>query len=54
MVYTEPALRFLIDTVGVDRVVFGTDRPYDMALVWPVSWILRMDTLSQDEKDAIL
>jgi predicted TIM-barrel fold metal-dependent hydrolase len=29
---TEPALRFLIDAVGVDRVVFGTDWPHDMAL----------------------
>jgi aminocarboxymuconate-semialdehyde decarboxylase len=54
IVYTEPALRFLIDTVGVDRVVFGTDWPYDMALDWPVSWILAMETLSQEEKEAIL
>jgi aminocarboxymuconate-semialdehyde decarboxylase len=54
IVYTEEALRFLIDTVGVDRVVFGTDWPYDMALDWPVSWILGMTSLSQDEKDAIL
>ena len=37
IVYTEPALRFLIDTVGVDRVLFGTDWPYDMALDWPVA-----------------
>src|SRR5439155_787353 len=35
IVYTESALRFLIDTVGADRVVFGTDWPYDMALDWP-------------------
>jgi aminocarboxymuconate-semialdehyde decarboxylase len=54
IVYTEPALRFLIDTVGVDRVVFGTDWPYDMALDWPVSWILGMKSLSPEEKDAIL
>ena len=54
IVYTEPALRFLIDTVGVDRVVFGTDWPYDMALDWPVSWILGMESLTQAEKDAIL
>ena len=54
IVYTEPALRFLIDTVGVDRVVFGTDWPYDMALDWPVAWILGMKTLSQEEKNAIL
>src|SRR5437867_4470761 len=54
IVYTESALRFLIDTVGADRVVFGTDWPYDMALDWPVSWILSMESLSQEEKDAIL
>jgi aminocarboxymuconate-semialdehyde decarboxylase len=54
IVYTESALRFLIDTVGADRVVFGTDWPYDMALDWPVSWILGMKSLAQEEKDAIL
>jgi aminocarboxymuconate-semialdehyde decarboxylase len=54
IVYTEAALRFLIDTVGADRVLFGTDWPYDMALDWPVSWILGMQSLSQDEKEAIL
>jgi predicted TIM-barrel fold metal-dependent hydrolase len=40
--------------VGVDRVVFGTDWPYDMALDWPVSWVLEMQSLTKDEKDAIL
>ena len=54
IVYTEAALRYLIDTVGVDRVLFGTDWPYDMALDWPVSWILAMESLTQEEKDAIL
>jgi aminocarboxymuconate-semialdehyde decarboxylase len=54
IVYTEEALRFLIDTVGIDRVVFGTDWPYDMALDWPVSWVLGMKSLSLDEKEAIL
>jgi aminocarboxymuconate-semialdehyde decarboxylase len=54
IVYTESALRFLIDTVGADRVVFGTDWPYDMALDWPVSWILAMERLTQEEKEAIL
>ena len=54
IVYSEPALRFLIDSVGIDRVVFGTDWPYDMALDWPVSWILAMTTLTREEKEAIL
>ncbi len=54
IVYTEQSLRYLIDSVGIDRVVFGTDWPYDMAQDWPVSWILSMDSLTQEEKDAIL
>ncbi len=54
IVYDEPALRYLVDRVGVDRVVFGTDWPYDMALDWPVSWILGMASLTQEEKEAIL
>ena len=54
IVYDEPALRYLVDRVGVDRVVFGTDWPYDMALDWPVAWILGMASLTQEEKDAIL
>ena len=54
IVYTEQSLRFLIDSVGIDRVVFGTDWPYDMAQDWPVSWILSMEGLSQEEKEAIL
>ena len=54
IVYDEPALRYLIDRVGADRVVFGTDWPYDMALDWPVAWILGMASLSQEEKEAIL
>ena len=36
--------------VGVDRVVFGTDRPYDdMVFDRPVSWILSLESLTQDE-----
>jgi aminocarboxymuconate-semialdehyde decarboxylase len=54
IVYTEASLRYLIDTVGIDRVVFGTDWPYDMVFDWPVSWILSLESLTQDEKEAIL
>jgi aminocarboxymuconate-semialdehyde decarboxylase len=54
IVYTESALRYLIDTVGSDRVVFGTHWPYDMVFDWPVSWILSLESLTQDEKEAIL
>ncbi len=54
IVYTEQALRFLIDSVGIERVLFGTDWPYDMAQDWPVSWVLAMESITQEEKDAIL
>jgi len=54
LTHSEPALRMLIDTVGIDRVVFGTDWPADMAIDWPVSWVLSLDSLTQAEKDAIL
>jgi aminocarboxymuconate-semialdehyde decarboxylase len=54
IVYTESALRYLIDTVGIEQVVFGTDWPYDMAFDWPVSWILSLESLTQEEKEAIL
>ena len=51
---SEEALRYLIDAVGVDRVVFGTDWPADMQLDWPVSWMLSLESLTQEEKEAIL
>ena len=51
---SEPALRYLIDAVGADRVVLGTDWPADMCTDWPVSWILEMQSLTQEEKEAIL
>ena len=54
LTHSEEALRFLIDSVGIDRVVFGTDWPFDMAQDWPVSWLLGLDSLTQDEKEAIL
>ncbi len=54
LTHGEAALRMLIDTVGIDRVVFGTDWPADMAIDWPVSWILSLESLTQEEKEAIL
>ena len=44
----------VIDTAGIDRVIFGTDWPADMAIDWPVSWILSLQSLTQEEKEAIL
>ncbi|MYC31395.1 MAG: amidohydrolase [Chloroflexi bacterium] len=54
LTHSESALRMLIDMAGIDRVVFGTDWPFDMQIDWPVSWVLGLKSLTQDEKEAIL
>ena len=52
--YSGPLLRFLIDRVGHDRVVLGTDHPAPMELADPVRWIRGLPELSDVEKEAIL
>ena len=52
--HDEKALRQVIDAAGAERVVFGTDWPYDMCQDWPVSWILGLESLTQREKELIL
>jgi len=52
--FSEPTLRFLIDTVGIDRVVFGTDYPCPMEIVDSVNWINSLESLTSSEKQAIL
>ena len=54
LTHSEDALRMLIDAVGIERVVFGTDWPFDMAIDEPVSWVRNMARLTDAEKDAIL
>ena len=51
---SEEALRFVIDTVGVDRVFLGSDWPYDPGFESPVVWINSLESLTQEEKEAIL
>jgi aminocarboxymuconate-semialdehyde decarboxylase len=53
------ALRYLIDSVGLDRVVFGTDFPGFAAAgngdsYQPVAWIRELQNLTELEKEAIL
>jgi aminocarboxymuconate-semialdehyde decarboxylase len=52
--YSGPVLRFLIDTVGIDQVVLGTDYPAPMFLADPVNWVRGLPELAADEKEAIL
>jgi aminocarboxymuconate-semialdehyde decarboxylase len=51
---SEAALRFLLDQVGADRVVLGSDWPF---VAWdpsPVAWVQGLGSLSQEEKEKIL
>jgi aminocarboxymuconate-semialdehyde decarboxylase len=50
----EPALRFLIDRVGADRVVLGSDWPFVPWHPSPVTWLQNMKSLTEDEKEKIL
>ena len=52
--YSESTLRFLVDAVGADRVVLGTDYPAPMMLDDAVRWIRSLDSFTDQEKDAIL
>lgn len=36
LVYSTPALRFLVDSVGADHVTIGTDYPFDMGVTDPL------------------
>ena len=52
--YTEETLRFLVDMVGIDQVVLGTDYPAPMILDDAVNWINGLKGFTPEEKDAIL
>ncbi len=50
----ETALRFLIDQVGADRVVMGSDWPFVPWHPSPVTWIENRNSLTAAEKERIL
>ena len=54
MTYTDRNLRFLVDGVGVDRVLFGTDWPAPMVVVDPVRRLETSAVLDDAERAAIL
>ncbi len=54
VVGSEVALRFLLDQVGSDRVVLGSDWPF---VTWdpsPVGWVQKLASITADEKERIL
>jgi aminocarboxymuconate-semialdehyde decarboxylase len=46
-------LRHLIEVVGVDRVLLGTDFPFDMSEGDPLGLLAATEGLDQDDRDAI-
>ena len=54
VVMSERALRFLIDRVGIERVVLGSDYPFVPWEPSPVGWVQGLESLPQEEKDRIL
>ncbi len=54
VVMSETALRFLIDSVGIDRVVLGSDYPFVGWDPSPAGWVQGLASLTQEEKDKIL
>ena len=51
---SEEALRFLLDQVGADRVVLGSDWPFVSWYPSRVAWVQGLKSLSQEEKERIL
>ncbi len=54
VVGSEAALRFLVDQVGIDRVVLGSDWPFVPWHPSPVSWVQGLKTITPEEKERIL
>jgi aminocarboxymuconate-semialdehyde decarboxylase len=54
VVGSEKALRFLLDEVGADRVVLGSDWPFVPWHPSPVAWVQGLASLTPDEKERIL
>ena len=53
MVFQPLYLRHLIEIVGVDRVMLGTDYPFDMGETDPLGLIGATDGLSEEDREAI-
>jgi aminocarboxymuconate-semialdehyde decarboxylase len=54
VVGSEKALRFLIDEVGIDRVVMGSDWPFVPWHPSPVTWLQGLESITEEEKEKIL
>ena len=53
LVFDQQTLRALISAVGANRVVIGSDYPFDMGVTNTVSRLLELTELSEQDKNAI-
>jgi len=54
VVFTDHQLRYLVDTWGADKIVMGTDYPYDMAEPDPVGFVDSTAGLDDDQKKLVM
>ena len=54
LAHDELALKFLVERVGSDRIVLGTDDPADMGLDQPVAWLEACPSLSPEQRTSML
>ncbi|MDH3242521.1 MAG: amidohydrolase [Alphaproteobacteria bacterium] len=54
VVFRPEQIRTLVDLVGAERVMLGTDRPYDMGEPDPVALVNEVEGLSDAERDMIM
>jgi aminocarboxymuconate-semialdehyde decarboxylase len=53
LTHSGPALNYLVETVGPERVMLGTDYPYDMSDVDPLKTIASLPHLTDMQRDMI-
>lgn len=54
LTHSEPLLRYLVDAVGIERIVLGTDYPADMGLQDPIGWLESIPWLTSEARSAIV
>ncbi len=52
--HSTTALEYLIASMGADRVILGTDYPFDMADEYPVKSVSKVTELSKEDRSLIL
>ena len=54
LTHDQRTLEYLVSSVGCDRMLLGSDYPWDMADPDPVGRVQRLETISESDKERIL